>query len=297
MAIDEHVVGERDRVQDDVGDAGAGVEQDAVEARRDALDDVDSCSRTCGVRREYSTRPEPASSTEKPPGAGRIASSRLALPVKTSCSVIFGCRLRTTSRLARPRSASMTRTRSPRRASAAARFAEKKVLPTPPLPLVTARMRARGVAERAHPAPRTATCRRGDPFPRRSPGRRSAARGRRGCVLPTWRGRAAGRRARPRAATTSAPIAARRRRRSTTVTETRSPGAMSMRSEPTWLRIRSATCCAKNGAQFGRIMANSSPPKRATVSIGRMHWPSAIATSLRTMSPAWWPCASLTRLK
>ena len=33
---DEHVVGERDRVQDDVGDAGAGVEQDAVEARRDA---------------------------------------------------------------------------------------------------------------------------------------------------------------------------------------------------------------------------------------------------------------------
>ena len=28
-------------MQDDVGDAGAGVEQDAVEARRDALDDLD----------------------------------------------------------------------------------------------------------------------------------------------------------------------------------------------------------------------------------------------------------------
>jgi hypothetical protein len=54
--------------------------------------------------------PEPASSTEKPPGAGRMASSRRALPVKTSCSVILGNRLSTTSRLARPRSASSTST-------------------------------------------------------------------------------------------------------------------------------------------------------------------------------------------
>ena len=40
-----------------------------------------------------------------------------------------------------------TRTRSPRRASAAARLAEKKVLPTPPLPLVT-RQDARSRASR-----------------------------------------------------------------------------------------------------------------------------------------------------
>src|SRR5215472_4602699 len=34
-----------------------------------------SCTRTSCVRREYSTRPEPASSTVNPPGAGSIASS------------------------------------------------------------------------------------------------------------------------------------------------------------------------------------------------------------------------------
>src|SRR3990167_336884 len=98
--------------------------------------------RTSGVRREYSTMPEPAKTTEKPPGAAITASSRLDLPVNTSCSVILGCRLSTTSRLARPRSASSTRTRWPRRVRAAARLAETKVLPTPPLPLVTAMMRA-----------------------------------------------------------------------------------------------------------------------------------------------------------
>src|SRR3990167_5550151 len=98
--------------------------------------------RTSGVRREYSTMPEPARTTEKPPGAAITASSRLDLPVKTSWSVILGCRLSTTSRLARPRSASSTSTRWPRRLRAAARLAETKVLPTPPLPLVTAMMRA-----------------------------------------------------------------------------------------------------------------------------------------------------------
>ena len=95
-------------------------------------------SRTSGVRREYSTMPEPASSTEKPPGALTIASSRVALPVNTSCSVTLGCRFSTTSRLARPRSASSTRTRWPLLARAAARLADTKVLPTPPLPLVIA---------------------------------------------------------------------------------------------------------------------------------------------------------------
>jgi len=38
---DQHVVGQRDRVQHHVGDAGAGVEQDAVEARRHLLDHVE----------------------------------------------------------------------------------------------------------------------------------------------------------------------------------------------------------------------------------------------------------------
>ena len=96
--------------------------------------------------REYSTMPEPASSAEKPPGAGRMASSSELLPVNTSCSVIFGARSSITSRLARPRSASSTSTRRPCRASAAARLTLTKVLPTPPLPLVTAVMRARAAA-------------------------------------------------------------------------------------------------------------------------------------------------------
>src|SRR3990167_275084 len=86
--------------------------------------------------------PEPASSTLKPPGAWITASSSVALPVKTSCRVILGCRFSTTSRLARPRSASSTSTRWPRRVRAAARLADTKVLPTPPLPLVMAMMRA-----------------------------------------------------------------------------------------------------------------------------------------------------------
>ena len=84
------------------------------------------------------TIPEPASKTEKPPGARMIASSSLALPVNTSCNVTLGYRLSTTSRLARPRSASSTSTRWPRLARAAARLADTNVLPTPPLPLVTA---------------------------------------------------------------------------------------------------------------------------------------------------------------
>ena len=109
---------------------------------------LSSWSRTSGVMREYSTMPEPASSAEKPPGAGRIASSSELLPVNTSCSVIFGARLSITSRLARPRSASSTSTRRPCRASAAARLTLTKVLPTPPLPLVTAVMRARAAGAR-----------------------------------------------------------------------------------------------------------------------------------------------------
>ena len=62
-------------------------------------------------------------------------------------------------------------------------------------------------------------------------------------------------------------------------------------------RTRSATIGPKAGGQFGSAMANSSPPTRATVSIGRTHCISAWATDLMTRSPATWPRVSLTRLK
>ena len=71
-----------------------------------------------------------------------MASSRSALPVNTSCKVILGYKFSTTSRLARPKSASSTKTFRPWRVSAAAKLALTKVLPTPPLPLVIATVRA-----------------------------------------------------------------------------------------------------------------------------------------------------------
>ena len=44
-------------------------------------------------------------------------------------------------------------------------------------------------------------------------------------------------------------------------------------------------------------MANSSPPTRATMSIGRTQSSSALATTLSTRSPLAWPWVSLTLLK
>ena len=122
---------------------GAGVEQHHRRWGVVTPDHAQELVAHLGVRREYSTMPEPASSTENPPGALMMASSSRALPVNTSCSVILGCRLSTTSRLARPRSASIPKTRWPLRVNAAARLAETKVFPTPPLPLVMAMMRSR----------------------------------------------------------------------------------------------------------------------------------------------------------
>ena len=46
----------------------------------------------------------------------------------------------------------------------------------------------------------------------------------------------------------------------------------------------------------GRMMANSSPPSRATVSEIRSSSRSLAATCLRSWSPAWWPRVSLTSL-
>ena len=82
-----------------------------------------------------------------------------------------------------------------------------------------------------------------------------------------------------------------------TVTLTSTPGAMLTGRDCTLLRTRSATVWPKAGGQLGRIIANSSPPKRATVSIGRMHSCSAWPTARSTTSPAGWPWVSLTRLK
>ena len=50
----------------------------------------DAIIKAPGVRREYSTSPEPANNTAKPPGALMIASSSAHLPVNTSCKVSFG---------------------------------------------------------------------------------------------------------------------------------------------------------------------------------------------------------------
>ena len=55
-----------------------------------------------------------------------------------------------------------------------------------------------------------------------------------------------------------------------TVTRDRLAGRDGDRRGCTLLRMRSATAWPNAGGQLGRIIANSSPPKRATVSIGRM---------------------------
>src|SRR5581483_9042359 len=81
--------------------------------------------------------------------------SRGAAPLKKSASVKTGWTPRKRSRLARPRSASIASTRLFIFASAVARFATTLVLPTPPLPLVTAKTGAG-----ARPSPALARSRR-----------------------------------------------------------------------------------------------------------------------------------------
>ncbi len=189
-----------------------------------------------------------------------------------------------------------------------------KVLPTPPLPLVTAKVRAAsaramgGGSRRLYCswrgstilelALRRTTC----PFPRRSPATPWAARGRRGCGLRPWRGRAGGparsiqisvrrrahplRRERPADADRAASAAHGRRPR-------RSPAPA-----PCW-RMRSATVTPNDrravGQDDGEFLAADARH--------RVHRPHAVraidwATDCgSTMSPAAWPCWSLTALK
>ena len=65
-------------------------------------------------------------------------SSSVQLPASTSASVSRGVSPRNTSTFARPRSPSSSITSLPREASAVARLTATEVLPTPPLPPVTA---------------------------------------------------------------------------------------------------------------------------------------------------------------
>ena len=53
--------------------------------------------------------------------------------------------------------------------------------------------------------------------------------------------------------------------------------------------IRLATSTASSSEASSRSTANSSPPRRATVSWGRTHACSRRATSFRSRSPAAWP--------
>src|SRR3954471_16791489 len=82
--------------------------------------------------------PEAAGTTLNPCGASSTTSSSVQLPAITSASVSRGVSPRNTWTLARPRSPSSSMTSLPREASEAARFTAPVVLPTPPLPPVTA---------------------------------------------------------------------------------------------------------------------------------------------------------------
>src|SRR5688572_10289163 len=82
--------------------------------------------------------PEAAGITRKPWGAVTIASSSVQRPSSTCSSVKRGVRPSSTSTFARLRSPSSNSTRLPRAACAAARLTATDVLPTPPLPPVTA---------------------------------------------------------------------------------------------------------------------------------------------------------------
>src|SRR5476651_1114425 len=59
-----------------------------------------------------------------------------------------------------------------------------------------------------------------------------------------------------------------------------------------------ATCAAWSAPPMSvRMMTNSSPPCRLTVSTARTHLTSRAATSLSSRSPTWWPSVSLISLK
>ncbi len=62
-------------------------------------------------------------------------------------------------------------------------------------------------------------------------------------------------------------------------------------------QTRWATARAPASSVSWTMMANSSPPSRATKSPGRTRSVSRLANSTSRRSPTWWPSVSLTRLK
>ncbi len=82
--------------------------------------------------------PDAAGTMRMPPGPWMSTSRRSHSPAITSARVRLLVRPSSTSTLAKPRSASSSTTRRPRSARASARLTDTLVLPTPPLPPVTA---------------------------------------------------------------------------------------------------------------------------------------------------------------
>jgi hypothetical protein len=244
--------------------------------------------------------PEPASSTEKPPGAGRMASASVLLPVKTSCSVILGYRFSTTSRLASPRSASSTSTLRPARASAAARLAETKVLPTPPLPLVTAMILAKRAARCGHSWSWNWKVSNSRRFSSLLTTDTVAVGSRRtSCAPGPWPGKAAGRRAPATAPAWSAPTAARKAPPTLTVTR----DLLAAGTEHHRHALDAAAHALGHGlAEGAGAVGQDDGEFLAAHPCHQVHRAHAVdaarcATALITWSPAAWPQVSLTRLK
>ena len=93
----------------------------------------EACGRSAIVR-----SPDEAGTMRTPDGPVMMACSSCASPRIKCARLQAGCKPSRTSTLARLRSASMSMTLRPRCASATDRLTETLVLPTPPLPLVTA---------------------------------------------------------------------------------------------------------------------------------------------------------------
>src|SRR5581483_7423633 len=101
-----------------------------------------SCS--SALRRASSGMPAPPGRTRMPAGPSQRTSGRDRSPDSTSARLAQGLSPRSTSMLARPRSAPTTTTRRRIWLRAMPRLPARLVLPTPPLPLTMATRRARG---------------------------------------------------------------------------------------------------------------------------------------------------------
>lgn len=103
-----------------------------------------STSRRCSATWRFAMRPTPDApgSGRSRPGAGTTTSLSRRAPRTTDSSVCSGLNPQRTSAFAMPRSASRRQVFRPRRAKPIASPTERLLLPTPPLPLVTAIARA-----------------------------------------------------------------------------------------------------------------------------------------------------------